>query len=444
MNTSKFLSLLSAGVVLVATGSAAAGNWSNWRGPHFNGAADAKGLPARFGKSQSVVWSTDLPGVAAATPIIHGDRIFISSADEKAGTLNAIALNRKSGKVLWNRVVRKGDLSQDSRSNFASPSPTTDGKRVVYFYGNGDLVAFDFAGKELWRRNVCADYGDFNFQWTFSTSPLLHKGTLYLQVLQRDTPVRGRGKENAESYLLAMNPDTGKTLWKHARPSKAEAESLEAFSTPTPYTHNGREELLIVGGDCLSGHDPKSGKEFWRWGTWNENRIGHWRLVPSPVAGAGVILACAPKREPVYAVKAGGKGDLSGKASAIAWTSADNREVSSDVPTPLFYQNDFFVLSDVRRDVSLNRIDPQTGKTKWSTVLPSHRKKWRSSPTGADGRIYVMDHGANVVVIDAGSGKIVHEVAMGENGDDYTRSSIVACDDRLYIRTNWKLFCIAK
>jgi outer membrane protein assembly factor BamB len=436
--------LLFAGAALLAALQTQASDWSNWRGPHFNGTADAKGMPAEFDKNKNVVWSSSLPGTAAATPIVHGDRIFISSADEDSKTLNAIALDRKTGKILWNRVVGKGELAQDNRSNFASPSPTTDGKRVVFFYGNGELVAFDFAGKELWHRNICAEYGDFNFQWTFSTSPLLHDGKLYIQVLQRNEPVRGRGKENAASYLLAVNPEDGRTLWKHDRPSQAVAESLEAFSTPMPYTHKGREELLIVGGDCVSGHDPKTGKEFWRWGTWNESRIGHWRLVPSPVAGAGVILACAPKQAPVYAVKAGGEGDLSGKADALAWTSADNREITSDVPTPLFYQGDFFVLSDPRRDVSISRLDPKTGRAKWTTVLPNNRKKWRASPTGADGLVYIMDHGANVVVLDAVSGKIVHTVNMGESGDDFTRSSIVACDGQLFIRTNWKLFCISK
>ena len=114
------------------------------------------------------------------------------------------------------------------------------------------------------------------------------------------------------------------------------------------------------------------------------------------------------------------------------------------MPTPLFYQGDFFVLSDPRRDVSISRLDPKTGRAKWTTVLPNNRKKWRASPTGADGLVYIMDHGANVVVLDAVSGKIVHTVNMGESGDDFTRSSIVACDGQLFIRTNWKLFCISK
>jgi len=433
---------LAAGALAGWTTESAAGNWPNWRGPHHNGSSDARNLPAEFSQTKNVVWSTDLPGNAAATPIIWENTVFISSADEDKSTLNAIAINRRNGKVLWNKVVRKGDLYIDNRSNFASPSPTTDGKRVVFFYGNGDLVGFDFKGRKLWSRNIQKDYGDFAFQWTFSSSPLLYQGRLYLQVLQRDTPVRGRGRENGQSYLLAMDPDTGKTLWRHVRPSKAVAESREAFSTPVPYTHNGREELIIVGGDCLSGHDPKTGREFWRWGTWNPNRIGHWRLVPSPVVGDGVILACAPKGAPIYAIKAGGTGTLDD--SALQWTSQGKRDVTTDVPTPLFYDGDFFVLSDTRRDNFLSRIDPKTGNVKWATEVPNNRKKWRASPLGADGKVYIMDHGANVVVIDAKTGRILHQVAMGKASDNYTRSSIVAVDNQLFIRTNWKLFCIAK
>ena len=150
-------------------------------------------------------------------------------------------------------------------------------------------------GDKLWALNLQKKHGEFAFLWTFSTSPLIHDGVLYMQVLQRDTKVSGRGSDDNRSYLLALDPKTGKQLWKHYRPAKARSESLEAFSTPMPFSHNGRDEIVIVGGDCLTGHDPKTGKELWRWGTWNPSRIGHWRLVPSPVAGKGVLLACGPK-----------------------------------------------------------------------------------------------------------------------------------------------------
>jgi outer membrane protein assembly factor BamB len=416
--------------------SALAADWPQWRGPNFNGSTDEKGLPSEFSK-ESAVWSLNMTGPSASTPVVFGDKVFVSTADAQNKSLHAMCVDRKTGKVRWNHKTGDG-INRDDRSNYSSPSPAVDKDRVIFFYGNGTLVAFDHAGKELWQRSITKDYGDFAFQWTFSSSPMLAHGKLYLQILQRNTPVHGKGKQGAESFLLAMDPATGKELFRHVRPSEAAAESLEAFSTPIPFKHGNREELLVVGGDCITGHDPASGKELWRWGTWNPNRIGHWRLVPSPVAGGGVVLACAPKGSPVYAVKAGLSGNLDD--SAIAWKS-EAREVTSDVSTPLFMDGDFFVLAEDKRHLS--RVEPATGKVKWTIDLPG-RKKYESSPTGADGKIYVMNFAGDVVVVDPKEGKVVNTIAMGEAGDDMTRSTIVAAHGQLFIRTNKKLFCIGK
>ncbi|MFT5492431.1 MAG: outer membrane protein assembly factor BamB [Limisphaerales bacterium] len=420
--------------------SAVAENWPQWRGPHHNGSSTERNLPDDFSKTKNVVWSTEMPGLAAATPIIWGDHVFISTTDEKAGTLNAAALDRKTGEILWNHIIAKG-VSQDRKSNYASNSPVTDGQVAIYFYGNGDLVAYDFSGKKVWDRNIQKDYGDFAFGWTFSTSPILFEGTLYLQVLQRNEPASGRGAVGAESYLLAMNPKTGKTKWKHVRPSTAKLESLEAFTTPVPFEHNGRKEIVIVGGDCLTGHDPKTGKELWRWGNWNPRREPYWRLVPSPGIGGGVVLASAPKGGSIYAVKAGLSGTQND--SALAWTS-NPRELTADVCTPTFSDGDFFIIADKLRDETLSRVDPKTGKVKWTLTLPDHRKLWRASPTVADGKVYCVDHAANVSIVSAKSGKLIREVAMGRDGDNNTRSTIVVSQGQLFIRNNWKLFCIGK
>lgn len=419
---------------------AKAENWPQWRGPLFNGSSPEQNLPSAWSKTENIAWTAPLPGSGAATPVIWNDHVFISSTDPQNGAVVAMAFDRKSGRKLWQHKVSDG-IQRDRRSNFAAPSPVTDGQRVIFFYSNGDLVAFDFSGKELWSRNIQKDYGAFAFLWTFSSSPLLFEDKLYLQVLQRDVPVDGRGRRDGpnDSYLLAMDPATGKTLWRHVRPSDAVAESREAFTTPIPYTYKGRTELLIVGGDCLTGHDPKTGREFWRWGTWNPTRIGHWRLVPSPVAGAGIVLACAPKGSPVYAVQAGGSGVL--PDSAVVWTSRDSREVSSDVPTPLFYLGDFFVLSDLRK--TLTRVEARTGRIKWTLETPG-RSKYEASPTGADGKIYLMNFAGDVSVVDAERGKVLETIPMGEPGDDATRSTIAVSQGQLFIRTNEKLYCVGR
>jgi outer membrane protein assembly factor BamB len=426
----------SAVALLACAASLSAADWPQWRGPDWNGSSPETGLSAKFSKTENIAWAVPLPGPSASTPAVWNDLVFVSTGDKAARALVALCLNRKTGQVLWQHRV--ADVyARDERSNYSSPSPSTDGKVVVFFYGNGDLIAFNLAGKELWRRNIQKDYGDFAFQWTFSASPALFNGKLYLQVLQRDTPAQGRGKDGGESYLLCLDPMNGKTLWRHVRPTEAQAESREAFSTPIPYQHNGRWELLITGGDMVSGHDPASGKEFWRWGSWNPNRIGHWRLVPSPVAGAGLVLASAPKKEPVFAVKLGGNGAL--PDSAVAWQSPD-RAITSDVPTPLFYQGDFFVLSDVAK--SLTRIAPD-GKVKWTMATPG-RSKFEASPTGADGKIFIMNFAGEVVVVNAADGAILHQTMMGDTGDDATRSAIAVARGQLFIRTNSKLYCVGK
>lgn len=415
-------------------------NWPQWRGPHFNGSTEETGLPSTWSKTQNIAWSLDMQGPSASTPIVWGDHVFVSTVDLRTKTLKAICVDRRTGAVRWEKETGVG-IERDNRSNYSSPSPVTDGMRVIFFYGNGQLTAFDFSGEELWSRNIEKDYGDFAFQWTFSSSPLLFDGKLYMQVLQRDVPANGRGRSDGpnDSYLLAMDPGTGKTLWREIRPSQAVSESREAFTTPVVFKQSGRTELLLIGGDDLTGHDPETGKELWRWGTWNPNRIGHWRLVPSAVGGGGVILACAPKGDPIYAIRAGGKGLLDD--SAIAWTSDKRSPLSADVPTPLFYENDFFILSDVKK--SLSRVKPATGEILWTLELPG-RKKYETSPTGADGKVYIMNFGGDVLVVDAGTGKVVHQAAMGEDGDDATRSSIAASNGQLFVRTNSRLFCIGK
>jgi outer membrane protein assembly factor BamB len=426
--------------VMWAAVSVQAGNWPQWRGPAFNGSSPETDLPTHFSKTENVKWDAALPGPASATPIIWEDRVFVSSTDLQAQSLVAMGLDRQTGRVLWNHKVADG-IRRDERSNYAAPSPVTDGRQVIFYYGNGALAAFDFEGRRLWARNIQSDEGEFATQWTYASSPLLYDGRLYIQVLQRNVPVNGRGREDGpnDSYLLALDPASGKTLWKHIRPAQAVAESLEAFTTPVPVDAGSRVELLIAGGDCLTGHDPRSGVELWRWGTYNPTRIGHWRLVPSPVAVGKVAILCAPKKAPVYAIQLGLRG--SHGESAIAWQS-EQREISSDVATPLVYGQQLFVLNGERK--ALSKIDPATGKADWVGELGT-RSKIESSPTAADGKIYFLDHSGTVFVMSAGDRfQVLHQAAMGGPEDRDTRSSIAISGGNLFIRTADTLYCIGQ
>lgn len=426
---------------LVGAGDTVRGSdWPHFRGPFFNGSTDETDLPAEW-TPEEALWTAELPGPGAATPVIWKDHVFISSSDPERDSLKALCFDRVTGKRRWEKVVSAKGVGRTHRSTFASPSPATDGNVVAFFYGNGELHAFDFDGERLWSRNIQKDYGEFAFLWTFASSPLLYDGRLYLQVLQRDTPVDGRGFRDRrnESYLLAMNPKTGKTLWRVTRPSRARAESREAFTSPIGVEENGRKALLVIGGDALTAHDAATGKELWRWGTWNPERIRHWRHVPSPVVGDGVVLVCAPKRDPVYAIKASGKGQLGD--DAVLWVSREVREVTSDVPTPAYYQGDFFILSDVRK--SLSRVEPKTGEVRWTIRTPGF-SKYEASPLAADGKIYLINFAGEVVVVDAKDGKVLNVIPMKATKEASVRSSIVAARGQLFIRTNRKLFCVGK
>jgi outer membrane protein assembly factor BamB len=415
--------------ILLAS-SVSAGDWAQLRGPNFNGSTDEKNLPASWSQTENIEWSIDMPGPSAATPVVSGDRVFVSSTDSKNESLLAMCFDSKSGKLRWSHTVAEG-LRKDSRSTFSAPSPATDGKVVIFFFGNGDMFAYDFDGKQQWKKNL----GPFAFGWTFSTSPVLYDGKLYMQILQN----RSR---NTDSYILALNPNTGQELWRHVRPSKAVAESLEAFTTPMPYEHNGKKQLLVNGGDAATGHDLETGKELWRWETWNPEKIGHWRLVPSPVAGKGVVLVCAPKSDPVYALPTDKSGQLSD--GELFWVSREERNVTSDVPTPAFYDGDFFILSKSRR--ILSRVEPTSGKVKWMTQLKS-RAVLEASPLAADGKIYLFNFNGEATVVEAADGKILSVIPMEDKervGDAPIRSSIIAAQGKLFIRTNSKLYCVGK
>ena len=427
--------------VLLGATTVCAGQWPHWRGPNFNGSTDEKNLPTDWSQTESIAWSVDLPGSSAATPIIWGNRVFISGVDASRKALMAMCFDRSNGELLWQHDIAEG-ISRDRRSTFAASSPVTDGKIVVFFYARGELACFNVDGSPRWERNLHDDYGELAFLWTPASSPTLFDDKLYVQVLQRDVPVGGRGMTDRanESYILALNPGTGKTLWRHIRPSKAVAESREAYSTPIPASVNGRQQLLVVGGDALTGHDLATGAELWRWGTWNPRRIGHWRLVPSPVVAGDIVLACAPKNDPIYAIRVRGAGVYDD--SAVAWVSRDVKEVSSDVPTPAYYDGDFFVLSDLRKHLS--RVEPRTGKVKWSIETPGSAK-YEASPLAADGKIYLIDHSGEVSIVDAADGSVIKRIVMDKaSGLTAVRASISAAHGQLFIRTTHKLYCVGK
>jgi outer membrane protein assembly factor BamB len=413
-----------------------ADNWPQWRGPNFNGSTSEKNLQTNWSKTENVVWTAPLPGMSGATPEIWNDHDFVSSPDEQKN-LNLICLNRVDGKVRWQKQVAVGDKTI-GRNNMASPSPITDGKAVFIMFGTGDIAAFDFSGKELWTRNIAKDFGKFSIMWLYGSSPLLHNGKLYVPVLQRDPPSEYAhaidDKPTRDSYLLCLDAKTGKDLWRQIRKTDAKMESAESYATPIPFEGKNGTEIIVVGGNCTTGHNAETGEETWRCDGLNA-KDGPWmRIVPSPVTGAGMIFACAPKKEPVFAIKSGGKGNITD--THIAWKFD---EYPSDCVTPLFYQDKLFVLDGDKQMMTC--LDPKTGEKKWQGNL-GVREIFRGSPTGADGKIYCYSERGTVVVLDAGKEfKVLSTIRMEE---EPCRSSIAVSQGQLFIRTAQNLYCVGK
>lgn len=428
-------------------------NWPNWRGPAHNGSSSEINLPTLFSKEKNVRWVADLAGEGASTPCVWSERVFVTSVvfGEDAfeeGKLVMQCFDRKNGKLLWERS-RAGRVRLDERSTTASPSPACDGKRVIFFFGTCDLFAFSLNGEPLWQKKLTPDAHYLAFLWTFASSPLLEANRVYLPILQRDTSFVHNGlargepsKTDNQSYLLCLDAATGEEIWRQHRPSEAVAESREAFGTVVPFTHDGVTQLLVAGGDCLTAHDPKNGREVWRWGTWNPERIGHWRLVPTPCPGAGLVVIPAPKKAPVYGVYLGGSGDLG--EESLAWKT-DPDEATSDVSSALFYEGRFYLVDGDRRDKALVCLDPADGKVIWRGALET-RDKMEAAPTGGDGKIYMIDHGGKVFVARAGGSafELLHQVEMGERVDEPIRSSVVAAGGGIFLRIGARLYHIGR
>ena len=446
----QFLFLMGLPLFIYCFSFASEVDWYNWRGPNYNGSTnDNFNYPEKFSTVNGVRWSFDLPGASASTPVVNKDLIFLSTIFEKKnsenGQLLGLCLDRLTGKLIWQRDVGSGykpgngdglTHKLDSKSNYASPSPIAYENGVIFFFGNGDLVNINLDGEILWRKNIQKEFGDFCFQWTFAASPTLLGARIYLPVLQRDEPVHGRGKTGAKSFIHCFDLKNGSLIWSHERKTSAKMESRESFTTLIPYRGN----LLLAGGDFLSSHNPTNGNEEWRWGTWNKgHQQSWWRLVPSPVPGSNKVLICAPKGAPVYAVDIPAEKNVPNSEISLSWDSSKQKLITSDVPTPLYYLNRFYVLSDVKKNLSC--LNEDNGEIIWNLPLPG-KYKWRSSPTAGDGKIYIMNHNAMVLVIDAYKGKIIHNVKMGGTYDDLTRSSVVLNRGALLIRTNEKLYCI--
>lgn len=401
-------------------------SWPQWRGPSLDGVSKETALPVRWSATENVAWKLPLPAFSGSTPIIWNDLVFLNVATARAtGGMELWAVDRNTQQPIWKRPLSGGNRI-GNKQNMSSPSPVTDGRHVWVMTGTGVLKAFDFSGREIWTRDLQADYGTFGLQFGYASSPLLHQNALYVQVLHgflTDDP----------SYLLRIDTATGRTVWRVDRPTDALVESPDSYTTPTLLQYGGRTEVVVTGGDVVTGHDPATGKELWRADVLNPRNARNFRIIASPVVAGGLVIA--PTRvNPMVAIKPGGAGDIS--TSHVVWSF----HRGPDVPTPVSDGTYLYVVSETG---IVYALDLKTGEAIYGPErLPNDF--YSSSPVLADGKIYVTGETTGVTMVYRAGPKfeILAANTFGDPCTPYCLSSVAVSQGQLFIRTDAHLWVV--
>lgn len=396
-----------------------AGNWPHWRGPTNNGVSVEKGLPIEWSEERNVVWKLALPGGSSATPVVWGNKIFLLAQESKQISMLCIST---AGKTLWTAKVSDAKGKANGEKTLASPSPSTDGNLVYAMTGTGEVISLDLEGKEVWRFNAQERYGKFRLGFGFHTTPLLHAGRLYLQLIH-----------SGGAWVVAIDATDGKEIWKIERKSDGVAECEHAYTSPCIWTSGSDHQLITHGNDYAIGHRLSDGKELWRVAELNpKDRYNRTlRFVSSPVATAGLIIIPSAKGRGVVGLKPGAKGLIMPGNKAEQWRLTRG---TPDVVSPLIYEEEVYLN---RENGSIACLDSKTGEQYYSER--AHAQTYRASPVAADGKVYVTARDGTVSVIKAGS---KFEVLFKNKINDQLTASPVLSNGRIYLRGFKSLYAI--
>lgn len=409
-------------VLLVASRTAvAAESWMQFRGPGGQGVTAETGLPTTWSASDNVAWKTALPGSGTSSPILVGDKIYLTAysgynvpgepGDMDDLKRHLVCLGRQDGKLLWTKDIAVKLPEQEKIRDdhgYASSTPASDGQRIYCFLGKSGVVAFDLAGKQLWQ----ADVGSGLNGWGSAASPVLYENLLLVNA-----------SVESES-LFALDKTTGKEVWR-AR------GIVESWNTPVlAKTNDGKLELLVAIGGKVLGLEPKTGKQLWSC----ETKIP-WYMVPSTVVEDGVSYWIGGRSGAAFAVRLGGRGDVSD--SHRVWTGTTN----SNVPSPLIYQGHMYWASDNQGIVYC--ADAKTGRIVYQERLP-RADQFYASPILGDGKIYYITRSGKTFVVAAEPQFKL--LATNDLQSDDERGMFNACpvvaDGRLLIRSDKYLYCL--
>jgi outer membrane protein assembly factor BamB len=408
-------------LLVVAPGFAE--DWPGWRGPRGDGSSREKGIPLKFGPEKHVRWSADIAGTGYSSPVVVGDRIFLTTCIETEGEEDAdrllICLDRRTGKETWRRVVVKAPLEgKHTLNSYASATPATDGERVyVSFLDKSamQVVCYSVDGKKLWQESP----GKLLSVHGFCSSPILHGDLVILN-----------GDQDAKAYLVALDKKTGKEKWRADRPKRTRSYCTPIL-IPDPL-HKGKTQLVLSGSRCVTGYDADTGKLSWIHDGPTE------QYVASLVYHQGILFLTTGFPEyHLMGIRPDGEGQIKG-TEHVAWhiPHKDNGpRGAAYVPSPCAHDGHFFVISDAG---FLGCIEAKTGKR---VYLKKLGRRHSASPILVEGNLFVPDDDGKVWVVKAGP---KFEVVETNDMKDPIFASPATATGELFLRTTRKLYCLVK
>ncbi len=410
-------------ITTAAPGAEEPGNWPRFRGPDGAGVSEAKNLPIRWDTETNIAWKTEIPGQGWSSPIVWGDHVFLTSTTEDGKNCHVIAVDVKTGKVLWDKIVfEQKPQNKHGKNSYATPTPVTDGKTVYAVFGSGGFAALDFEGNLRWTNQEL----DYYSQHGLGPSPILYKNLLILAVnpSNREEP-KGLGWQEPwdGSFLLALDKETGKEVWRGKR-----GMSRIAHATPIVITVNGKDQILSPAGDVIQGFDPTDGSLIWTVKTHGEP------CVPSPVmAGLDTFTAAMPG-DGIKAVRVDGKGDCT--ETHLIWTQKRNVPM---IASFLYVKPCLYTTTD---NGSFSCFDAGTGEFLWQKRLGG---SLNPSPLYADGKFYVLsEQGATSVLKPNADPTKEPELISKNDLEEHALASIAVAGKRLLIRTDRYLWCVGE
>jgi len=415
---------LSLGVLAVATVSAAPGDvkmievtgegakyWSRWRGPSGQGQVPAGQYTDRWSATTGVQWKVAVPGSGNSSPIVWGDRIFLTTARDQGLRLSMLAFSRKDGAKLWETdIPQNGVEYPHAKNGYASATAATDGELVYASFGRHGLVAFDFNGKIVWHRK----FGIIDNYHGPAGSPVLYKDRVF--IYQDANPAPGQ-----RAFVGAFDKKTGKTIWETPR-----SETV-GWGTAVVINTGERDELVVSSQRRVAAYDPESGKELWT------VRGMTFEVIPTPVVGHGLVFASSGRAGPTIAIKPGGSGDVT--ATHVAWNSPKG---SPFVPSGIVVDDLLYLINDMQSILTV--YEAATGALVYQDRLGvAQREGFSASPVHVNGKIFFTnDDGQTFVVQKGRKFNLLHVNEMGAR----TLASPALVDGTWYWRTDEALLAI--